>query len=177
MSKIPGLPDSEWEKVLKSKNKKESVKPKKVSEVKKPRKKKEKKSPAKSLSKVALVPSVTSNEEPERLTPEMSQFTFSDHSSEDENFEDSKEEFIDSEGVVDPMTPAPAFKSYFALTYERSMSSPDLRPDIKSTRSVPDPTIRTTSKRNLSSPDDQASPKKTKPSKIPALNRKQEKED
>ena len=85
---------------------------------------------------------------------DMSNFTFSDYSSEEENFEDSKEELSESE---DPKTISesltPSFKSKFALRC--AMSTPDLR----SNSSV--------KKRSLTSPEEHEGKKKNKQSMIP----------
>ena len=160
----PGLSDKDWTKSVKEMKKKEA----KALNVKK---KPSKKAAKKTLTKPVI--EATEN------SLDFSQFTFDGTSTDDENFEDSKEELSDTEDLEEMLLPdalTPSFKSTFgkkfALSYERSTSTPDLR--IKQTETATTNPKTSARKRVLSSPGAQFSQKKTKPSLIP---KKKGKED
>ena len=147
--KISGLSDSDWKKAPKSTKKKESGKLKKVTDTVKPKKKI---CLTKYLSKDDRSHPVKNIDEPYSLTEELSQF----------------------KSCPDTLSPLfnYSFGKEFSVSYERSLYSPDLHLVSKSTQSVQCPIQGLTSKRYLSSHDAQASPKKNKPSRILAPQKK-----
>ena len=164
-SKIPGLPQKDWNKAEKDKKKKEKALKKKENNRKKMKDKilipkYSNLTKQDFISDVKMVDPIAQSTA-DLSSADMSNFTFSDYSSEEENFEDSKEELSDCE---DPKIPedskipeilTPSFKSRFALRCENSlMSSPDPRPSSS------------IKKRSLTSPEEHTG-KKKKQSMIP----------